>query len=949
VYENFVNEAFNARQPWNHLKNKDRQNDYGFSIGGPVRIPKVYNGTNRTFFFFNLERFRNNQQSVGTSSMPTAAYRQGDLSCALYVTQTNCTGPMVTLTDPATGYQYLQNQVFDPASTHLDPNNRLIRNAFPNNIIPRDQMDPVSLKLQAMLPAATGTQITNNWAPVFITKTRQDIPSIKIDQNFGSATKLSFYFNRSTTNTPAFADGLPLPLSGIRKVEGGLVGGNQYRVNIDRTLSSSLLAHLGVGYWRFLNPDSSPASSLNYDVIKNLGLVGSSTGVGFPRIGGYGYSTLGVQTSTFQETGIASAVGSLMWTHGTHTYKVGFEIKDSVYSSQVNDGVTGNYNFSSAQTGQPYLGTSTTGTGTVTGGIGMAYASFLLGQVQNYSVSPPKASQQRSVQTGVYVMDSFKVTPRLTLEIGARWDRTPPGHETWDRQSQISLSTPNPNADGLLGATVFAGYGPGRCNCEFVGTYNFAVAPRLAIAYQIDDKTVLRAGWGFSYGSTNQWNYLSNNYLINGMGYTTLSPGNDPQFGYAYSRFRDGIVYNLSDLYKVNLDPAINSPKGAIGNPSASAIAYDPTGARPPRVNSWNVGLQRQLTKDVIIEANYVGNRGVWEQTSGMVRQNAITPARFKALGIDLNNAAHRTLLTQQTCSATAIAFGIKLPYAGFPCTATVAQALRPYPMFGTINPQFANQGNSYYDSLQAKFTKRLSHGLDITSAYTFSKTLNIGGYINGNPDNRSIQKGLDASHFPHISVTAITYQSPKLTSNKLVRAVVGNWTSSAALRYASGSMISAPGSQLSRYDTYSFAAGTMMMRTGQPLFLTDINCRCIDPNNINQRILNPAAWADVAPGSISPGSGLYNDYRGPHQVSENVSLGRTFRIREGITLNVRSEFFNIFNRVTLGTPSSGNPTTTTSVNNVTGAINGFGYYNVGSTSNAGGQRLGLMVARLRF
>ncbi|MBZ5583092.1 MAG: carboxypeptidase regulatory-like domain-containing protein, partial [Acidobacteriia bacterium] len=659
AYENFVNEAFNARQPWNHNKNKDRQNDYGFSIGGPVRIPKVYNGTNKTFFFFNLERYRNNQSSqTQNGTMPTAAYRTGDLSCALHVTQTNCTGPMVTLTDPASGYQYLQNQVFDPASTYTDAKGRLVRNGFPNNIIPMNHMDATALKLQAMLPAPIGAQITNNWAPLYVTHTRQDIPSIKIDQNFGYATKLSFYFNRSTTNTPAYDDGLPLPLSGVRKVEGQLVGGNQYRMNIDRTITPSLLAHLGLGYWRFENPDSSPASVLNYDQKKNLGLVGSSTGVGFPRISGYGYSTLGMQNSTFQETGIASALGSLMWTRGKHNYKAGFELKDSVYSSQSNNGVPGNYSFSAAQTGIPFLNSNSVGSGSVSGGIGMAYASFLLGQVNNYQVSPPVAAQQRSVQSGVYVMDSFKATSRLTIEIGARWDRTPLGHEAWDRQSQISLSTPNPNADGLLGATQFAGYGPGRCNCEFVGTYNFAIAPRLAIAYQINGKTVLRAGWGFSYGTTDQWNYLSNNYLINGMGYTTLSPGSNPQFGLPYSQLQNGIAYNISDLYKINLDPAINSPKGAIGNPSASVIAYDPTGARPPRVNSWNIGLQRQLSKNMTLEASYVGNRGVWEQTSGMVRSNAITPARFKALGIDLSNAATRAVLTQGVCSAAAVAAG---------------------------------------------------------------------------------------------------------------------------------------------------------------------------------------------------------------------------------------------------------------------------------------------------
>jgi len=149
----------------------------------------------------------------------------------------------------------------------------------------------------------------------------------------------------------------------------------------------------------------------------------------------------------------------------------------------------------------------------------------------------------------------------------------------------------------------------------------------------------------------------------------------------------------------VNLSAGINSPVGALGNPSASAITYDPSGARPTRVSQWNIALQRQLSKDMSIEAAYVGNRGVWEQQGGLVNPNAITPAMFKADGVDLTNANTRTLMTSQICSAAAVAAGFKLPYAGFPCGATVAQSLRPFPEYSvSLAPQFANQGDSMYD-----------------------------------------------------------------------------------------------------------------------------------------------------------------------------------------------------------------------------------------------------------
>ncbi|MGA7234641.1 MAG: carboxypeptidase-like regulatory domain-containing protein, partial [Bryobacteraceae bacterium] len=263
AYEEWVNEVLDARHPFNHLLDKDRKNDYGFTIGGPVWIPKLYNGKNRTFFFFNLERFGNDQASnAQTGTVPTAAYRNGDFGCALYATTTNCTGPTVSLTDPTSGYTFLQNQIFDPNSTFTDSNGRLMRTPFPNNVIPTNRLDPVALKIQALIPAPVGNQTMLNWTPAIITNTQQEIPSLKLDQDFGPNTKANFFWTYMSTNQIADPDGLPIPLTSSRPK---LVGGNQYRFNLDRTISANMLAHLGFGFYRFHNPDSSPAAVLDYD------------------------------------------------------------------------------------------------------------------------------------------------------------------------------------------------------------------------------------------------------------------------------------------------------------------------------------------------------------------------------------------------------------------------------------------------------------------------------------------------------------------------------------------------------------------------------------------------------------------------------------------------------------------------------------------------------------
>ena len=315
---------------------------------------------------------------------------------------------------------------------------------------------------------------------------------------------MSFFWNKQSTNSPAFPDGLPFPLTGVRKTVGGTVGGNQYRFNLDRTFSPTLMAHLGLGFWRFHNPDSSPPDILNYDVMKNLGLVGSATGIGFPTITGLSYNneggignTMGIQNSVFQQTDIASTVGSLTWIHGKHTYKAGFEIKDSVYSDQSNNQAAGQYNFSGAQTAIPFLNSTRPSAPDRSPDRSAAVTpASCWARCKTTKSLRQVAAQHRSIQEGLYVQDSIKVTSKLTLEIGLRWDRTPLGHEEWDRQSEISFSTPNPNAGDLPGGTVFAGYGPGRCNCEFVKTYNFGfrAAAQRGLPDQQQDRDSRRLG-----------------------------------------------------------------------------------------------------------------------------------------------------------------------------------------------------------------------------------------------------------------------------------------------------------------------------------------------------------------------------------------------------------------------------------------------------------------------
>ncbi|MBZ5622068.1 MAG: TonB-dependent receptor [Acidobacteriia bacterium] len=941
AYEYWANEAMDAAHPFSHLKDRDRKNDYGFSVGGPVWIPKLYNGRNKTFFFVSLERFANNQLSASSyGTVPTAAYRNGDFSAGL-------TGKI--LTDANTGLTFPENGLYDPLSTQT-VNGRVIRTLFTGNIVPKSQMDPVALKIQALIPAPINSQTTLNWLPNIVTNTKQQIPSFKVDENLNDKTKVSFYWTYMTTDSPAYPDGLPEPLTGARPK---VVTANQVRLNVDRTISPTLIAHFGAGFHRFLNPDSSPAGVINYDAVGLLGLVGGATNpTGFPQLQNLGYNNAGgagnygPNTVDHQLTGKLTFVASTTYVRGSHTYKVGAEAKQDVYSDQNLQGAQGIYSFGNGPTAMPYLQTASVGGGS----IGAGYASFLLGQTASTNVNAPRQTQMRRLSWSLYLQDNWKITRKLTLDWGLRWDLTPMGHEQHYREAEIGLNTPNPSAGGLPGGYIFEGYGPGRCNCEFSKTYPYAIGPRLAIAYQIDPKTVFRAGWGVTYSGADSWAYLNGGSPVAGLGINSVT--NSTGYGYAASQFQNGIHYDPSLLYAATLNPGVAPAPGSLSAAPAWAAQYrDPNGGRPSRINQWNIALQRQLTRDMSLEAAYVGNRGVWEEARGMVSINAISPARLQALGLDLTNPATRSLLTSQICSATATAAGYKLPYASFPCTASVAQSLRPFPEYNDgLATWFSPLGNNWYDSLQVKFTKRFSHNLDVTSNFTYQKELCLGSTgcagIN-DAFNRSENKGLTPSSQPFISVTAFTYVTPKLTANKLIRQVVGGWTWGGILRYASGSLIGVPSSRTNP-NTYTFNTNTRFNRVpGVPLYIQNPNSGSINPNS-NQLILNPAAWADTPVGTWGQGASYYNDYRWQHQISENMNFGRTFQIREKMSLNIRAEFFNVFNRLYLSGPSSSNPLATATFNTVTGAPTaGFGY--ITNASGIGGQRNGQLVARFVF
>ncbi len=479
----------------------------------------------------------------------------------------------------------------------------------------------------------------------------------------------------------------------------------------------------------------------------------------------------------------------------------------------------------------------------------------------------------------------------------------------------------------------------------------------MGFAYQINSKTVLRGGWGFAYGFAPDLGQSSANNL-------SSSPAGTNNY------FQASSPTTLPQPVWPNLDPGQIPLPGQI---TGFVTSLDRNAARPPRQNQWSIGIQREISRDFVLEASYVGNRGVW-WTGPLGLLNQVSPAQFAAVGLNpYTNPADNILLSKAISDPAVVAkVGHLLPYAGYSTSNTLLNALRTYPQFSTIGVTNSPTGDTWYDSLQVKGTKRLSHGLQVNGTFTWSKSMDLIREDLFNP--ASGVKSIQATDQPFLFNANIVYNTPQFSHQKALAWVTKDWQLGAFLQYGSGLPLTPPAQTTANNLNSNYHTG-QMVRTGQPLFKKDLNCGCINP--YTDQVLNPAAWANPAAGTFGPGvnpglgiNGLYySDFRQARRPVENFNIGRNFKIKERMNLQIRAEFANAFNRMQLGNP------VTTAPYNATNAIQnptvvggrytgGFGAYTIGAvgingqpsfTANGNvGQlyaqpRQGTLIARFTF
>ncbi len=999
---NFCTSSTDARQ---HVRNRQRRVDYGFTFGGPVLIPKVYDGSNRTFFFFNFEQYRQSQAtSNGLLTVPTNAYRAGDFSAAMcnsYVGGTlDGTGgtcsPYRPITQVANGMpavdplgnQLVQGQIYDPYSTQL-VNGIQVRSPYPGNQMPLTAMDPVALAVQKLLPVANRPGTVNNYAvPGYTRFTHTTNVSLKFDQNVSDKIKISAYYSQINNYSP-FVNGLPRFL--------GNADTNNWnhttRIGYDQTITPTLLLHIGIGYFQTSQPHIAPPFDQS-----TIGLKGYQANQIFPDIGGIfsglqgGYNgSLGATFSAIAYEQKPTADTNLTWVHGNHTFKAGGQYTQEGYPVPSLWRVNGNFTFNAAETANPFqntLGLSATNP------TGFSYASFLTGLPDVLNLNAPNNAKLGYHSIGVYVQDSWKVNRKFTLDYGLRYDYQTYMTEQYGRMQAASFGT----LDQKLGRNGAVLYGA-SCNCNFSHNYGFAFGPRLGGAYQLDTKTVIRGGAGIQYDVAQAPNgvlYSAADYYQinpNGYGISPLQNTNSP----AQNGLQGGNAYAIGNPFGnipvvwPNLDqdkyPFYNN---GIAAPNSPAIYIDPHN-RPGRVFTWSLAVQREVMKDLVVEVAYVGNRGAYFPAPQMsqIAQNGMTPDSLQNLwGLDINNPTDRSLLTSQVSSAAVQArfpqFGLvpvngtlTVPsvYNGFPASQPLIQAIRGTPQWGGLGPWIGPpMGKTWYDSMQMKVTKRYSHGLTVDANFTWAKGSVIGSasdstYFLGGQAlatdiyNFSNNKQLNQYVYPLATVISFTYVTPGLQADsrgmKLLSQVVHDWQVGAVLRYQSGGLVGNPTSlnllttQLARNSQAFGPAGTNFWNlSGQPrLNITDPNCGCFDPQH--SQALNTAAWTDAPGGQWSSSAPYYNNFRWQRQPQEAMNFGRNFRFgpERRYNLFVRAEFQNIFNRTFLSTPSLANPNLPIATTNYVGTtINNSGFGSIATLNGAGtSPRSGQLVARFTF
>lgn len=837
------NDKFDARGFFAQTRAVNRQNEYGAFLGGPVVLPKIYNGTNRTFFHFVWSGFRFRQGELNQLlTLPTSAMRAGDFS----------------------GVTRL---IYDPNSTRLDASGNFIRDPFPANRIPTNRFSRVSAASLPLVPAVSNPNLTLNYQAVGARTFDRDQYNIKADHNFSDTQRFNIYIyqNYQVDTAPEQIAGA---LSPSRTTERP---GLWIRINHDSVISPTVINNFRAGFTR--EPERFVRITADQGHPSQIGLTGINTGPGnvFPRVTFTdGLSNWADETKNVgqQVNNAFQIADTLSMMKGKHSLKFGFDARWLQTNGADPFDQQGIFRFNNLETALPTSRANT----------GHAFASYLLGAANsaqaNFLFVVP-ANRYR--YAAFFAQDDWRVTRRLTFNLGFRYDIFFPRTEKYGNFSGFDPLLANPGAGNRPGAVAFLGEGPGRDNSRtsFANTDWKNFGPRFGFAYSLADKTVLRGGYGLYYAAGNATSGLRSSQ------------------GFIYG-FNAAPAYQSQDA---GITPAVrwdngfptDFPRPPFIDPTVqnrSNVNFIGAGdGRAPYFQNFSFGIQHEFWGKTILDASWVGIKGTRMGTGLFQNINQVNPALL-SLG---------SLLTQSVGSAAATAAGYGAPYPGF--TGSVAQSLRPYPQYLNIENRSNPNGNSTYHAFQLKAEKRMSGGLTLLTSYTWAKTISDGDIMAGGGPagqtfyDRRLEKGISTNDVPHVAAISYLYELPIFKSNRWL----GGWTFSGIHQYQAGRPIG-----LSANNTLPLFNNTL-----RPNVVSGVDKRASFSDPATDFWINRAAFTTPAAFTLGNAARAYADLRTPGFLNESLGLIKRTRLTEKVLLTFRAEFFNVLNRTVFAAPNS--------------------------------------------
>jgi len=860
LYEFVRNDSLDARNAFatqrdpitGRIKPVLRFNQYGGTFGGPVWIPRLYHGRNRTFFYGGYEQWRHRTSTLRRGTVATPLERTGDFSQTL-----DGLGARIP--------------IFDPATTAANPSGGFVRSPLPGNVAPRNRMDALSLRVLEHMPlpnVAPNNPFTNsnNFLGLASSPSDQGVTNIRVDHRFSEADSVFFRYSgtRNTRRDKGFGLGPADP-----NARNDQRDNHNFILTETHVFSPTLINEFKGNVTRqdlpFLHPsfDQNWPDKLGYPKIIPQDQFPPIVITGLLNIGSDGFS------GGKRAQHAVQFADSLTWVRGRHQLKFGVDQRWLRLNWVNRLNPSGRFDFSSSLTNDPQR----------PAGTGFGLATFLLGEVSGGQLGIRPFFSFHNWSHGSYVQDDFKLTPRLTLNLGLRFDLASGPVERHNKHSNFDPFVTNPET-GRLGVLAYAGASAPR---SFVDRDPDNFGPRFGFAYDLtgDGKTAIRGGYGLIYLLSESGDTQGD--ASNSLGFEVVTPFVSPTSGpFRAFRFSDGPT-------------SILQPRGAAGGPSAFrglAVRSQDRNVSTPYIQQWNLTLQRQVAGGWVASASYAGNRGV-KLFGANYNLNQLDPVHW-ALRLGLQDQVPNPFFGQITTGGIS---GRTVPRS---------QTLLPLPDYPGISTHANHGASSSYHSLQVTVEKRYSKGLSALVSYTNGKLINdsfssagssgeIGEFRLGR-FNRRLERALDQDDVSQRLVISGVYELPfgpgkPLASGAagVVRQLVAGWQVNGISTMQSGFPLQVRGAN--NFTGINF-----------PDVLRDPTLPGSERNAL--RWFDTTAFRNPADFTLGNAPRTLPSTRGPAMFDVALSAFKEFRLRETTGLEFRLELFNALNHVNLNNPS---------------------------------------------